>query len=267
MYQNQYNNLTAILADLNVSSISSSVYEYFLVNTNNSITNCGHDLGVYRHQVYSALEELQNTGLIKSQNKKIVVESPQIIGILLEHKSIKLNSTAQKLDIIIPKLNGDYSNQDNGFVKTYFRKNQLLKVVQNAMDKIKKDQIVLIFGESEEFYNVIEPLYLEKTIVKKRIIKRIQAKLILVPPVSSEVKKWISKDKEQFRETRILEDKCYLVGTFWVLGDKVILWNTETNIAITIENSYYARMFTTMFELVWKNCAVSKEYKTDLNLS
>lgn len=254
MYQNQYDNLTTILADLNITSIGSSIYEYFLINPNNSITECGRDLGIHRHQVYTSLEKLQNTGLIISQNKKVVVEPPQIIGILLEHQSIKLNSTARKLDAIIPKLSGDYSNRDTGFVKTYFRKSQLLEVVQNSMDKIRKDQIVLIFGDSEEFYNVIEPLYLEKTLVKKRVARRIQAKLILVPPVSSEVQKWISKDKEQFRETRILESESNLVGTFWVLGDKVILWNTQTNIAITIENSYYSKMFESIFELTWQGC-------------
>jgi sugar-specific transcriptional regulator TrmB len=252
MYQNQYTNLIDIFANLEVDSLTASVYEFFLINPELTISNCAKQLKLHRHQVYSALEKLQAIGMLKSQVKSIIVEPPETLIILLEYKSIKLSSTARNLETLIPKLKGDMSNRDNSFVKTYFRKTQLLEVVQNSIELMNKHETALIFGESEDFYKLIEAQYLVKTIVQKRVKKQIKAKILLVGPVKKETMKWLEFDEVELRESKILNEGSNLVGAFWVCGSKVILWNTEKSIAITIEDEFYSRMFSSYFELVWK---------------
>jgi sugar-specific transcriptional regulator TrmB len=216
-----------------------------------TISNCAKQLKLHRHQVYSALDKLQAIGMLKSQVKSVIVEPPETLKILLEYKSIKLNSTARNLETLIPKLNGDMSNRDNSFVKTYFRKTQLLEVVQNSIELMNTHETALIFGESEDFYKLIEAQYLVKTIVHKRVKKQIKAKVLLVGPVKKETMKWLEFDEVELRESKILNEGSNLVGDFWVCGSKVILWNTEKSIAITIEDEFYSRMFSSYFELVW----------------
>jgi sugar-specific transcriptional regulator TrmB len=204
MYQNQYTNLIDIFAELDVDSLTASVYEFFLIHPELTISNCAKELLLHRHQVYSALDKLQEIGMLKSQTKSIIIEPPETLIILLEYKSIKLNSTARNLETLIPKLKGDMSNRDGSFVKTYFRKTQLLEVVQNSINLMSKDETALIFGESEDFYKLIEAQYLVKTIVQKRVKKQIKAKVLLVGPVKRETLKWLEFDELELRESKIL---------------------------------------------------------------
>ncbi len=252
MYQNQYTNLIDIFSDLDIDAITASVYEFFLINSEATISDCAKQLKLHRHKVYSALEKLQEIGMIKSHTKSIRVEQPKTLMILLEYKSIKLNSTARRLETLIPKLKGDNSNRDGSFVKTYFRKTQLLEVVQNSMDLMKKDEIALVFGESEDFYKLIEARYIVKTIVQKRVKKQIRAKVLFVGDLTKENLKYLEHDQIELRESKILKNSNDLVGAFWVCGKKVILWNTHKSIAITIEDEFYVQMFTSYFDLVWE---------------
>lgn len=251
MYQNQYTNLIDIFADLDMDSLTASVYEFFLINPELTISNCAKQLKLHRHQVYAALKKLYEIGMLKSQIKNIILEPPETLIILLEYKSIKLNSSARNLETLIPKLKGDMSNRDGSFVKTYYRKTQLLEVVQNSMDLMKKDEIVLVFGESEDFYKLIEARYIVKTIVQKRVKKQIRAKVLFVGDLAKENLKYLEQDQIELRESKILKNSQEIVGAFWVCGKKVILWNTEKSIAITIEDEFYSRMFSSYFELVW----------------
>jgi hypothetical protein len=252
MYNNQYTQFQSILEGLNINPEDSLVYEYFYIHPSNTISKCATDLSIYRWQVYASIKALKEIDLIDTSYPKVKVKDPSILIARLEYKSVQLSSAAKNLDKLIPKIQMELVKNNINLVEVFVRKHNLLRIVNEALDGLDENETVLIFDESEEFYRLIEPKYIESTLVNKRVKMRIKAEVIIRGPIQSEIMDWVKKDKEQLRVTKLISPDSQLKGAFWVFGTKVILWNNKESTAIVINNQFYSEMFSSYFQLIFK---------------
>lgn len=251
-----YNNiLEKSLKELGLSNFQIQLYCLLIKKEDLNIMQLAKELGVYRLKVYDALEELKLLNLVEKESnysRKIIVESPSKIVNLLKRKESELSQLNLNLSEYLPSLQNEYySSRKQPMVKIYLGKTQFTNMFHQVLEELKSDDEILILGEGQDFYDIIDFEYYFSTFRRDRIERNIKAKVLWKEPTSFDVKRLITLDSEELRESKILPEHFKTSGSIWITKNKVINWTTVLPKAIVIQDQSLVLFYKDLFETIW----------------
>ena len=249
------NILEKSLEELGLNSFQIRLYSLLIKKEDLNIMQLAKELGVYRLKVYDGLEELKRLNLVEKESnysRKIIVEPPSKIVNLLKRKESELSQLNLNLSEYLPSLQNEYySSRKQPIVKIYSGKTQFTNMFHQILEELNSDDEILILGEGQDFYEIIDFEYYFSTFRKDRIEKNIRAKVLWKEPTSADVKGLIVLDSQELRESKILPDHFRKSGSIWITKNKVINWTTVLPKAIVIQDKSLVLFYKDLFETIW----------------
>lgn len=212
-----------------------------LIDTGSSLAGViSRKTSIHRRTVYDAIERLIEKGLVsyikKNNRKYFQAINPNRLKEILEEKQNTLNK-------VIPKLQQRFNLKKQKPETLFFRGR---KAVMSAFeDQIKEGKEILIFGASPQANKVLRfyfPYY-----DKKRIKKKIKAKIIFDSTAKNKIK------KIPLAQIKYLPRNYATPAATNIYGNKVIivLWS-ENPLAILINQKEIAESYRIYFNILWK---------------
>ncbi len=121
----------------------------------------------------------------------------------------------------------------------------LTTILEECSDGVE----MVSFNENNDIYSIIDAKYFFEIWVEKRIGKSIFNR-ILSHNKNTFVNEQKNLDSEKLRKCKILPVSSPDQGCYWIIGNKIIFWDTFTPKAILIENKALAMVLMFNFELV-----------------
>jgi sugar-specific transcriptional regulator TrmB len=249
-----YKNLTTSLEKLGLSKLSSDIYMELVSSPDISISDLCLSTGQYRAKIYESYEELKAIGLIERNNdftRKIVVKSPSVVTTLLKQKQFDITNSLVDLQAELPFILANISpSQKHLSIRVFEGTNKFNYLMTTILDECSEGEVMVSFNESDDLYEVIGNDYFFNIWIEKRIRKNIFNR-ILHNPKNSFIKMETPKDEAKFRRTKVLTHGYQANGCYWIIGKKIILWDTVTPKAVLIENEVMSRLMKASFEMIW----------------
>lgn len=248
--------LTKALEQIGLSQQSIKVYFLLFNDSELSITQICNHLGMYRAKIYDFLEELKEFDLISRENdysRKIFVASPSVVFNILKRKQYELNRSLVDLEEEMPNILASYSDKKGTLdVKVFDGENKFIYLMTSILDECVEGSEMISYNEGNDLYDIFDATYFLETWVNRRIQKLIFNKILLNRD-NKFTPNQILQDKTKYRECRVLETSNSEQGCYWVIGNKVIFWDTLTPKAVLIENKTIAQLLKSNFYQVWDN--------------
>lgn len=239
---------------LGLIEFEAKIYSLLIDLKNPTITQLCTQTGSYRRKVYEALERLTKVGLVEfasDYSRNIKVKSPIVLDTLLKSKQYELNKVSLNYQDLLPQLlTNFYTEGKEPQIQVFDGLNKFKYLFNTLLDRIPENIEMLSYNEGNDLYDILDLNYFLNIWVEKRIAKKVFAK-VLANGDNIDAKKEQTRDKQKYREIRILPNKASNKGCFWVIGNKIILWDTFTIKALVIENKLIASMLKDLFESVW----------------
>ena len=247
--------LNKALQKLGFSPLSIKVYEILLDNPELSITEICSNTGQYRAKIYESLEELKSFGLIERENnykRQIQVSSPSTVFNLLKQKQYEINRSVVDLEQELPYILANYFDQkDNLDIKVFDGQNKFVYLLTSILDECVDGAEMVSFNENNDIYDIIDSRYFFDVWVEKRLEKSIFNR-ILSHPENTFVRTQMKFDSQKMRQCKILPNSQSNQGCYWIIGSKIIFWDTVTPKAIQIESKVLSEVLKTNFYQVWE---------------
>jgi len=243
------------LSQLGLSNLAIRVYSQVFTEEKETVSKLARELGIYRRRVYESLNELKVMGLIDDE-PKIVAKSPATISALLKAKEYELNKITLEYQQDLPTMLGNFFQKGKiPDIRIFEGINKFRYLFNTILNEIDSREEIVSYNEGNDLYEVLDLEYFFDIWIEKRIERGIFIR-ILANGENSMHKKEFSKNKIKFRETKILPKTDKNLCCYWVIGSKIILWDTQTPKAFMIENPFLAIMFKNQFELGWERLGV-----------
>jgi Sugar-specific transcriptional regulator TrmB len=258
----KYKNLTQSLQKLELSDFAIAAYLEILSRPNISISELCIITGQYRAKIYDAFEELKKIGLIERDNdfsRKIAVKPPSVVLTLLKQRQFEITNSLVDLEAELPYILANISpTQKNLSIRVFEGTNKFNYLMTTILDECKVGEEMMSFNESDDLYDVIGAKYFFEIWIEKRIQKKIFNR-ILHNPKNSFIKVETPRDTDKLRASKVLGHKYAANGCYWIIGKKVIMWDTVTPKAVLIENVVMADLMKASFEMIWENVSIKIE--------
>ena len=241
------------LKEIGLTDFESSVYVASLALGPSPISVLAKHVHVSRPNIYKLIQGLEKHGLAKFSEKgkyarNFMVEPPTVVVEKLRQKKEILARMDHTLVSSLPDMLALY-HQGEGDTKIRILKGkeQYLKVFNQSLDETKGE--IQFFGSADTFINFISWEH-ELEWIKKRVKRNIFIKVLLLPGDVPEVLS--KKDKEEMRETRVMEDMPTFPASFQLFANKVIIWQPKAPLAILIEDEFIVEMLRAVFNNFWE---------------
>lgn len=228
---------------------------YLIINQNPIITvsDLSRETGLGRNKVYEILKKLSDLGLLeypKDYGRKIILKSPNVIGTLLKSKKYDINSTIQNFEENLPSLiTNFYDYKKEPEVRLYEGSNKFVLLMNQVLQEAENGIEMVSFNEGDDFYEIVDINYFLGIWIEERAKKNIFNK-ILVTHNNSLFQKHSPQNEIKLREMKTLPNQNNK-GCYWVIGNKVIHWDTINAKAILISNQSIADSMKLQFQIVW----------------
>lgn len=246
--------LNKALQKLGFDNLSIQIYEILLDNPELSITEICSKTGQYRAKIYDAMKVLKDFGLVERENdykRQIQVASPSKVFNLLKQKQYEINRSVVDLEQELPYILANYFDQkDNLDIKVFDGQNKFVYLLTSILDECVDGTEMVSFNENNDIYDIIDSKYFFDVWVEKRIEKSIFNK-ILSHPENTFVQSEKKFDSQKMRKCKILPNSQSDKGSYWIIGSKIIFWDTVTPKAIQIESKVLSEVLKTNFYQVW----------------
>lgn len=245
-----------IAKDLGLDKFHADLYSKLLEIQDPTIADLTRELGVYRLKIYQGLDKLEKEGFLEidildSKSDKITgikLTSPGTILAKLRHKKVQMERRTRDFEELMPELLGKYYQKDRQpEVRIFNGKNQFYQLFNQTLTEVKDE--ILIFGEHEDFYNIVDFDYYYQNWCLPRVEKKIPVRVLAYKHFQLKDLDRIS-DK-QFRQIKWLPDNLKVPGSMWIYGAKVIFWNSVLPKAVYIDDLVIANFCRSIFEAAW----------------
>ncbi len=175
--------------------------------------------------------------------------SPTLVNELLDRKQKKDRELKQEFSSLLPDLLSKYQRGDlPSHVRVYQGKGQYIGAFFGMLDEGKDG--LDFFGSVDDFLNLIS-IEDQTEYLNERVKRGLSSRTLTLP--GAHASRIASEDKENMRETRILNGLNPFKASFHFFADKVIFWQPENLLAIKIEDDIITTMMKSVFELLWQN--------------
>lgn len=241
-----YMELNRYLKQLGLIGKKADVYIASLELGAATVIEIAKKAGVKRTTCYDILLDLEKAGLIsetsKGKKRLFVGEDPEKIKKdLLKKQEI--------FDEIVPELKSIFNIKGVKPKIRFYEGKEGLKEVYN--DTLKYSTEILAFA-SEDVVRIFDKEWMN-SYIKQRIKKGIHSRTII--PNTKTVKEYIAKDKEQLRQSKLIDPEKYPFSIeINIYGhQKVALMSSKEETGIIIEGAEIYKTMKLIFELIWDN--------------
>lgn len=203
--------------------------------------------GLKRPTAYDLINQLMKEGLVyKSIKGNIKYFSPADPEVLLK----KIKEKEEKIRSIMPTLQNLYNSpKTKPFIRYFESKEGIKEMYEDSLRSCRKgDEILAYVGEDVMAHL---PEYAENY-VRRRVEKGIRLRGIYKQ--DAEIKKYLAKNIEQLRESKILDEKDFPVSNETnIYKNKIAIASYGTEMfGMIIESEEIARAQRAIFELAWR---------------
>ncbi len=254
------NSLIQSLATIGLDETTAKVYITLLSNPEFNITDLSRELGIGRNKVYEIIGILSDSGLIdydKNYTRQIKLKSPSIIATLLKNKKYQVNHTLSDFEEVLPNLITNYfETKKEPEIKLYEGVNKFVYLMNQVLVESESGSELLSFNEGQDLWDIIDWEYFLNIWIETRVRKNIFARIILQhSQVLSQIellKSEINNDQAKLRQMKMLSKNSNSQGCYWIIGAKVIHWDTMNAKAVMIDNYTIAENMKAGFEMIWE---------------
>ena len=234
------------LEQLGLAGKKADVYLASLELGSASVIEIAKKAGVKRTTCYDILLELEKEGLIyetsKGKKRLFIGEDPEKIKKDLARKQ-------GLIEDILPELKSIYNIKGVKPKIRFYEGKEGLKEVYN--DTLKYSGELLAFA-SEDVAKILGQEWVD-SYFKRRIKKGIHCRAIM--PSTGLVKEYASKDREQLRQSKLIDPEKYPFSIEINLYgyQKVALMSSKEETGVIIEGAEIYKTMKLIFELIWDN--------------
>ena len=234
----------------------SEIQIYLLINAfpNINVSDISRETGLGRNKVYDVLKNLAEIGLLEHERdygRRIILKSPSVIGTLLKSKKYEINSTINNFEETLPSLiTSFYDAKREPEMKLFEGTNKFVYLMNQVIQEAENGSEMFSFNEGDDFYEIVDINYFLGIWIEERVKKNIFNK-ILVTNDNSLFQKHRGQNEVKLREMKLLPKHNHNTGCYWVIGSKIIHWDTINAKAILIINPVMAQNLRMSFELLW----------------
>jgi sugar-specific transcriptional regulator TrmB len=242
------------LFDIGLSQMEAQLYYDLLLKPNLTITELATDYGVHREKIYQASQKLVDTGLANygKSTKKIYLESPSKIHILLKQKKSHFAKTEKDFVDILPDILSMFHNEtQKPVVQLYEGIDNFYGIFDQFIEEAKEE--IMCFTNPKYFHNIIGLDYLDNWI-QKRVTKGLGIRIITAQ--THLYQGVLNSSEVNLRKIRFLEDIDSFKATFYICGDRITIWSSNMPKAVSIQDRVITDTFKFMFETIWKSLEV-----------
>ncbi len=280
--------LQQILASLGLDLIQAQIYWQIYSNPKASVSDLANELGTYRKKIYEGLSALEKIGLLekiegnglnktkssvqnlpfanstnstssKVEQRKIEpkikyqAKSPAIIQTLLKAKQHEASKFLLDFEDILPSLQTKFwESKVKSEVRIFNGENKFKYLLNTILLETEDYTEFLCFNEGEDLLNLFDADYFFQVWSPRRIAKNCFAR-ILANGQNPKHNLTQKTAQQKLRQVKSLPNNRHDLGAFWLIGSKVIFWDTTQIKAILIENESVAKILANMFEITWDN--------------
>ncbi|MBI3573147.1 MAG: hypothetical protein HY092_03035 [Candidatus Kerfeldbacteria bacterium] len=240
------------LRELGLTDHESDLYVTSLSLGPTTISAIAKHMNLARPNVYKLIAGLEEHGLAKfSERQKytrtFVVEPPTAVLGLIRKKKENVHELDHGLVAAMPDLLGMYHQGETPTkVKVLVGQGQYLKLFRGIIEEENHESV--FFGSAQDFIGLVT-WEVENDWIKMRLKHGITMRSLLLPSAAAtELQK---SDKEQLRETRVLQSAASFATSFQLFSNKAILWQPKAPLAVLIEDEYIVQMLKSVFDYMW----------------
>ena len=248
-------NETALLTALGLSPNETKVYSVLLSQGESKAAEIAKALSQTRGTIHFLLNTLVKKGLVNRKGKgkeaTFSPESPYKLETLLKGKLQEISQVQKNLASTLPALMSKYNLAVSKPTVRYFEGKEGLKEVFKDIYAPTKPEV---FGAADiERIEKVFPGFLSRSLIPKRLEGKLHSKAIL--PISNFTKELKEKDKEQDRETKLIDGKKYpLPAEIDVYENKVAMLSFAKGnfVGLIVENQDIANTLKSIFDLAFE---------------
>jgi predicted transcriptional regulator len=245
--------INKVLCTLKISDQATRLYTALLQTNNYNLTKLAKQLKISRPHHYKLLAELQKNSLVqmeKGENKDnhLQVSPPTQILEMVREQQQNLGNLENNFMQVLPGLMSEF-NQGTAAskVKIVTGTKDFLKLLMSIAEEERRS--LIYFGSIEHFIDCIS-WENQELWMNARVAAGMKIDALVLESAEAYLLK--RRDKEQLRETRILECKDTFVTSYHVFSNKTVFWQPKAKLAILIEDQHIALMMRAMFYALWE---------------
>lgn len=248
--------LEQALSELGLSELEERLYMTSLSLGPSNMTALAECMQISRPNIYKVIRGLEKRGLAtfiggKKYIKSFQVEPPTMVMERLRQKREDLSKIDTSLSGELPDLIAKYEQgRGPSNVRVLRGKKEFVDAYVKVFEESQKE--ILYFGSYADFLREIGPDLGERRIAR-RVERGLSIRGLLIG--SPEAESLAAKDENELREIRFLSTPIPFTTSFYLFGNKIILWQPMTPLAIQIEDAYLMPMWRAMFEMLWEKSA------------
>ena len=238
---------TKILKEIGLTDTEIKIYLALLSLGATSAGKIVEDTGIYRKNLYDALNKLIEKGLvsyvIEDKIRVFQAKNPENLEKYLDEKKAKIEEQKQEIKNTISEMNSLFSEAPAEIESEIYRGTEGIKTILKECLNYKEVLFIGATGDVQDRLPYFWPQY-----NKKREKLQCKWKLLLVHEAK---RKPITKSK--YYEYRILPKILSGLNVIYIYGDYVanVLW-LEKPIAFVIKHKALANNYRKYFDFLWK---------------
>jgi len=238
--------ILSTLKQIGIEEKQAKIYLACLELGATSVKEMAKKAGVKRTTIYDIIDEMVDSGLIKTttkgKKKKFIASEPdELRAILRKREAI--------FEQIMPQL-GLINNSGSIKPKVWFYEGvEGLKKVYD--DTLEHGDLIMYQWASNDIFDAIETDWLFDY-VRRRVKSKIQA--LCIATNSPEIRDFQMKDKKQLRKIRIVPKEQFPFKIeLDIYGDRVAMISGREKFGVIIESKSIASTLKMIFKLCWEN--------------
>jgi HTH-type transcriptional regulator, sugar sensing transcriptional regulator len=239
---------TNVLKELGLTNTEIKIYLELLSLRSTSAGKLVEETGIYRKNLYDALNKLIDKGLvtyvIENKIKFFQAKNPENLIKYIEEKKALLSEHELKINEMLPELQDKFNSLSPEIESEIYRGSEGIKTILNECLKYKEILFIGATGDVENRLPYFWPQY-----NKKREKLKCKWKLLLV---NESKNKPITKSK--YYEYKVLPKMLSGINVIYIYGDYVanILW-LEKPIAFVVKHKKLSENYKKYFNYLWEN--------------
>lgn len=242
------------LTSLGLSREAAEIYQALLEKGPQTAIGLAKSTKVKRTYVYAVTRDLITQGLVtqdkQGRTTQFVAQSPDHLLKLAESQKLAAEQAQTALENVLPQLKSQYALSETKPVVTYYEGREGIKKVFQATLS-SKSEILAFVGTQKPDQEIWD--WLRNSYTKQRIDAKIPVKVIVA--TGKKMTEYTQKDKQELRQTKIVDSKTYFIGPeINIFDNKIALmqyYSGDTLLGTIIENQSIADTFRSWFKLTW----------------
>ena len=245
------NNYLTILSQFGIKSQEAQIYLACLKLGQGTVSEIASESGVQRTFIYDLVRDMVKNGILSEVEIRGTLHYS---ALSIEKFKVLQEEKINRLESVMPEIKAWVKTIGDKPRVQFFEGTQGIQIALEDTLKQPQNGTILAFATAEGYYSQDQSFinsYLRRRIKKGITVRAIGPDI----PVNRE---YLEKDKEQLRETRLVDPKLYpFTNEIDIYQNKVAIMSLQGELlSVIIESESVAKTLRSIFELAWKGAGV-----------